>query len=523
MKNSNGGLGTCKRHAMGIAALVGAALFALPAQAQEGELVVAAPQEVQSLQAQLTYKEVNAVGLRNVIEQLVGLDTDNGEFFPMLATSWEQVEPTRWRFTLREGVNFHDGSPFNAEAAGVSITWAWDEENKHQIRESAGPAISYEVVDEFTLDLVTADPDPLLLKRMYLTGIGSAKQIQETPTEYDFQPIGTGPYKFVEWVAGQYWSMEAYPGWWGNTAGDSYGEMEFEKVKIVFRPEPEVRAAMVESGEADIAMAISNDQCERLRAAESTDCLIKASDVYLFSKLDVTGAHPALEDVRMRTAIDLAIDIESIAEFILAGIAEPMDGQMIVEGGAGYDPDVEDYGFDPDKARGLVEEMRSEGIEIPTIHIASRIGNFPRNGEVIEAMGFMLSEVGIENTVGLEEPAFYNEWVTTRPTRDRSNMAVHILNDPLSDYALGYSALYSCWHAFSSFCNEELDEMHRQASQLTGEERNEALQELVRRIHEEHAVLPIANLAGAFGVAADLEWTFGRDQRIVAVNISRSE
>ena len=85
---------------------------------QEGEenLSSSRTREPQSMQAQVTYKEVNGVGLRNVIENLTRIDPNTNEVLPMLATSWEQVEPTRWHFKLREGVMFHDGSPMDGEA-----------------------------------------------------------------------------------------------------------------------------------------------------------------------------------------------------------------------------------------------------------------------------------------------------------------------------------------------------------------------------------------------------------------------
>ena len=91
-----------------------------------GELVVVANQEPQSMQAQVTYKEVNGVGLRNVIENLTRIDPETNEVLPMLATGWEQVEPTRWHFKLREGVMFHDGSPMDGEAVAVSINLKFD-------------------------------------------------------------------------------------------------------------------------------------------------------------------------------------------------------------------------------------------------------------------------------------------------------------------------------------------------------------------------------------------------------------
>ena len=93
----------------------------------------------------------------------------------MLATSWEQVEPTRWHFKLREGVKFHDGSPMDGEAVAVSINWLWSDANNYSVREMMGPQISAEPVDATTVAVITAAPDPLLPRRIYLGGVTSGQ------------------------------------------------------------------------------------------------------------------------------------------------------------------------------------------------------------------------------------------------------------------------------------------------------------------------------------------------------------
>jgi peptide/nickel transport system substrate-binding protein len=481
-------------------------------------MVVVANQEPQSLQAQLTYKEVNAVGLRNVIEQLVGLDAD-GNLYGMLANSWEQIDDTTWRFELREGVSFHDGSPFNAESAEISIEWVWDEGNAFTIRELAGPNIDVVPVSEYVINIKTAEPDPLLPQRMYLAGIGSAKQIQEDSIAHDHTPIGTGPYIFEAWNRGQDWTMTANPDWWGITAEDAYGEQYFERVTVQFRSETQVRAAAVQSGEADIAMFISDSQCGQFDEDPDLQCFAKTSDTYVFFRLDYTGAHPSLSDPRVREAVYLAIDNDGIVSQIM-GLGEPLEGQLLPKIAMGAVDSLEDYGYDPDRARMLIDEAKADGIEIPSIHIAARVGSTPRNDQIIEAIGFFLNEVGIETTVALEEPAIFNEWVTTRPTEVRASAWIHPMQNPLMDNALIMKANYSCVSVVSVYCNEDLDAKANAASQLVGDDRDQALQELVQFVHDERIVNPIAMVARAYGTAAGLNWEFGIDHRIIAVDMS---
>ena len=328
------------------------------AQGGGGELVIVANQEPQSMQAQVTYKEINSVGLRNVIEQLTRLDDDTGEVLPMLATSWEQVEPTVWHFKLREGITFHDGTPLTGEAAAVGISWAWSPDNNYDIRANMGPQITAEAVDESTVAVITAAPDPLLPKRMYLGGISSAKQILEDPGSYDVHPIGTGPYVFDEWRQGQFWTMKANPDWWGNTAGDTYGEIYFDSLRVVWRPEPIVRSAMVEGGEAHIAMFLTKEECARFDSAGGIKCMVKGSDTFLQFRLDYHGADPLLEDVNFRKAIFTGIDWDGIRQNLM-GLGEPLAGQMLPSVATGFHDGIQQYRVRPDGRQG--HRRRAEG------------------------------------------------------------------------------------------------------------------------------------------------------------------
>jgi ABC-type transport system substrate-binding protein len=152
---------------------------------------------------------------------------------------------------------------------------------------------------------------------MYLGGNSSMKQIEENPGAVDETPIGTGPCRFVEWRKGQDWSAEVNPDWWGHESEDAYGDVTFERLRFVFCTEPAVRAAMVETGEADFGMFVTPEQCEAAEAEDGTKCISAPSDSYLFFRPDVTGAHPAFEDLRVRQAIFHAIDRQAIIDHIM--------------------------------------------------------------------------------------------------------------------------------------------------------------------------------------------------------------
>jgi len=483
-----------------------------------GELVVVANQEPQSMQAQVTYKEINGVGLRNVIENLTRIDPATNEVLPMLATSWEQVEPTVWHFTLREGVSFHDGTPLDGEAAAVSINWLYDPENNYSVREMMGPQITAEAVDEKTVAVITEAADPLLPRRIYLAGLTSAKQILEDPADHDVHPIGTGPYVFDEWKQGQYWTATANPDWWGNDADDTYGEIFFDSLRVVWRPEPIVRAAMVESNEAHIAMFLTKEECDRFKAEDGTDCIVKGSDTFLQFRPDYHGAHPLMADVDFRKAVFTGIDWEGI-RVNLMGLGEPLAGQMLPEAATGFHDGIEQYPYDPEGAKAIVDDFKANGEEIPTLYIATRIGSTPRNGEMVEAMGAMLGAVGIPTRVAVEEPGVFNPWATTKPDPQRSGAWLHVQANPLLDYGATFGAHYSCEGIVSVFCDPDFEARVAEASSLSGDERHAALRELVKEGHDRYVVGAVGLLQRAYGVPDGMEWDFGLDHRIIAVNM----
>jgi peptide/nickel transport system substrate-binding protein len=511
----------------GIAGLAAAATLAFAgslaiAQERSG-LIIVTHAENQAMQAQQTYKEVNSPGLRNVIEQLLTVDLETNELMPMLATDWEQVDELTWRFTLREGVSFHDGSPFNAEAAAFAVNWVWSPDNAFHIRETMGPQISAEVVDEYTIDVKTPIPDPLIPWRMYLGGISSMKQIQESPATVDENPIGTGPYRFVEWRKGQYWSAETNPDWWGLNASDAYGEVSFDTLRFEFRREPAVRAAMVETGEADFAMFVTPEQCTDADRREATQCIVAPSDSYLFLRPDVTGAHPAFEDLRVRQAIFHAIDRQAIIDHIM-GVGEYLGSQMLTSDAAGYNPDLPDYDYDPERARALLDEARADGVPVDeaNVMVAARVGSVPRIGEIIEVVGGMLSEAGLNNRVELQEQGRIIEWFLTRPSSTRANILIHPGGNPLWDYSLTLRALYHCATIVSMHCDEDFDRRLEEASLLGGEERAAAFRELVAEMHAKYVILPMARISWTYALRSDLDWRFRLDQRLVAVQMARN-
>lgn len=485
---------------------------------QSDLLVVAVPSENTTLASHQSPQEVNSPGLKNIYEGLVTRDPVTNEIVGELATSWEQIEPTRWRFVLREGVKFHDGTDFNADAAAFAINFLFADEEDRLLRSFMGSQTTAEVVDDMTIDVITEEPDPIIPERMYFTGIPSKRLLEEQYDTYETNPIGTGPYMYDEWVRGQYFQIKANPDWWGLTSDDAIGEITFDRVRFVPRPEGGVRTSLIQTGEAQLAMFLSAEQCDTLRAASGTDCVQGPSVETLFIRFDTPN--PVLADARVRRAIILATDRATINDSVLGGQIT-LGSQIVGPASFGFDPDLEPYPFDPDQARALIAEARADGVPVDQpLMINMRQEAIPRIEEVGQAMQQMLRDVGLNVDLQLQEASIYNPEYGEKPTASRNYITVHpVGNDPM-DAASSYQSYGTCDRGISGICDPALDALIAEASQAVGEERRALLQQVGGYIHDNALLGFFGQLDLAYGVVEGFEWNVPLDHRLHATRMS---
>ncbi|TCS56534.1 peptide/nickel transport system substrate-binding protein [Primorskyibacter sedentarius] len=524
-------------HKLSVLALIvaQAAVVAGPAlAAPAGEFVIAVHQEPQDLAAQGAYKEINAPGLRNVLEPLIATDPATGEYIPVLATSWERVDDKTVRVTLREGVKFHDSTDMTAEAVAAAVSFVWNPESSFTIQEYAGPGVmSAKATGPLEIEVTSTEPDPMLEFRLTLTGISSAKQIEERPAEHFSHPIGTGPYVFDEWVRGQYWTANANLDWWGLNAEDAYGEAtpQFETLRFVFRPEGSARNAMVRTGEAHLATNPSPEDCVAAEDNDGYSCVTGPSDAYLYGRLDQSlHAHPALQDIRVRKAIFHALDYEGIADLI--GLASVPQGQLGTPDMLGFNENLSQYEYNPDFARQLVEEARADGVDVDglVVEVVGR-SSTPRVGSVTEVIGFFLDQVGIKTEINVQLPDVFNPRVRIKgyvEEAPRAMMQVHVKQNASGEFGTNMLGNYACPNIddpsgasrSSVHCNPEFDAKLATALTLSGDERDAALKELVGFLYGQYPIIPLALLDKGYLVGDQYNYTFGVDHRFLAVNVT---
>ena len=469
--------------------------------APSGKVTLAMTVEPDTLENWRAYSTDGHPVLRNIQEALLNRDPVTNELVGELATSWEQVDDVTWRFQLREGVTFHNGEAFNAEVAAFGINYTWSPENNFQIYQYVGPDMTATAVDEYTLDIVTEAPDPILPSRLYFSPLPSMRQVQEDPDSLPVNPIGTGPYIFSEWNRGQYILMEANPDWWGHTADDAHGEVTIQEAEFVFRGESAVRAAMVTAGEAQFARFVAPEDC-----ATTPQCKTASSVETIFLRMDTM--HTVMSDVRIRQAIGLAVDKQAVADQLFGG-GEPAS-QLVGPSATGYNEELEPYPYDLDQARQLVEEAAADGVPIEDpITVATRQGIYLRNDEFAEYVANQLNEIGLNAHSEVIEIAQYNEQFDVNYAdvpEDRGWIATNPHGNEIMDVSSTAQAYYSCDGGSSTYCDPALDEALDAAIPLTGEEREEALADVTRMYYEDYGSIPIIHMPLNYSLAENVTW-----------------
>ncbi|WP_100011518.1 glutathione ABC transporter substrate-binding protein [Lentibacillus sediminis] len=297
----------------------------------------------------------------NIFETLVRHD-ENMELQPELAKSWENIDENTWEFKLQEGVTFHDGSEFNAEVVKANLERVQDPD----VAAPAGYLLEMieeiEVVDEYTVRLTTEYPFGGLPAHLAhpTAGMVSPEQIEadyaameegnEPGSVINQTPIGTGYFKFDEWVPGQHVRLVKNEDYWN-------GQAKLDSVTFKVVPEDLTRIAELETGTSHISNPLSPSDVERIESAEGLYVSRQGS-----VSLDYIGFNMNKEpfnDKRVRQAISMAIDKEQILEGIYNGVGTPAAGPL-APNVFGYDENLEGLEHDPEKARELLAEAGYE-------------------------------------------------------------------------------------------------------------------------------------------------------------------
>jgi ABC-type dipeptide transport system, periplasmic component len=437
----------------------------------------------------------NAQVVDNIFDRLVMRDTEM-KLIPGLATEWSQVDDLTWEFKLRQGVKFHNGEDFNAEAVKFSIDRVLDPASNAPTLSYISTIDSVEVVDDYTVRVKTKTPDPLIPTRFsrYPTEVVPPKYVKEVGNEVFAQkPVGTGPYKFVEWVKDDRVVLEANQDYWNGVPAVT---------KVTWRsiPESSTRIGALLAGEVDIATPVAPQDIETVSKSDK----VRISKVERGGNIVYVGLktdEKPFTDVRVRQALNYAIDRDSIVKSVLTDTAVKTFS-MIGPKDFGYDGEPAGYTYDSEKAKKLLAEAGyPNGFETSL----DCVNWYIKCTDVGQAIAAQLAQVGIKIKVNSIESSVYRTSVPAKKQAPMYFLGWSSTNSLDADAAI-YAVLHS-GQSYSTYSNAEVDKMLDSARSSTKpEERSQLYSSIQKNVIEDAPRIFLYQENKYIGVSNKIDW-----------------
>jgi peptide/nickel transport system substrate-binding protein len=463
-----------------------------------GTLTIAMAADMDNLDPQAGIGIV-AYPLFALYDSLLKVSRD-GELVPSLATSWEAVDDRTYRYTLREGITFHSGNPFNAEAVKASVD---------RYLEPGVPARSYtllnmiesvEVEDEYTVIFNLNEPFPSFPYHTahVISLVVDAEQANEVgAAEFTLNPSGTGPFMLEEWVPNDHITLVRNPNYWQE------GKPQLERITYRVIPDEATRIVALEAGEVDVVIGVPPAEVQRLE--QDSNFIVDMQTISRSVYLGFPFHDEIFQDIAVRQAISHAINTGDIVDFVQEGTVERSTTfyPPFIFGSA--EGEIETvYEYDPDGARALLEEAgwvdsNGDGIrekdgqplEVTLTFPSAVLPNMRPTAEVIQEN---LREVGIGVTLDEREwAAFVGDWI------GKNIPQMYIMGVAANTGALEYVfpnqwTTDGSWNA-SNYSNPEIDALFEEASQtVDDEERRGMAQELQQILASDAVAVPLFHM-----------------------------
>lgn len=456
---------------------------------QSSDLETMDPQAVSSTTADRIFKNMHAY----MFYWDENVELENG-----VVEDYEQKDDETWVFQLKEGIEFHNGDALTAEDVKFSLERVMEDSSLKQYL-YFNQLKEVNVLGEYEVEIKTDGPMTTLLTLLAKSGseILPKNYIDEVGmSEFQNDPIGAGPYKFVEWQKDAHVVLEPFEDYYD-------GEPKWKEVIIRSIPENSTRVGELISGDVDIITDVPPNEWDRVNGGEDTAVIEGATTRVMLLIVRLTDG-TVTADPKVREAIELAIDNKSIVDNLFDGKAVPVRSR-VPENVFGSDPNLYDeYLYDVEKAKSLLAEAGyPDGVEIT---MTAPNGNYPLDSEVAEMIAAMLGEAGITVNIELLESSAFSE-VYNNGTNEELLMIG--LADGLLD------ASYSLTHytearaaGQTDFYNEEAEELYYTAiGNNNDDERIEQYQRIQQIAAEERPHIFLYQLPAFYGVDSNIQFS----------------
>lgn len=403
-------IGMRLRHLAGAVALTLTTL-ALPAAAQE--LTIGLGASVTSIDPHFHALNPNNQVAMHIFDRLIHKDQQQ-RLIPGLATEWKAIDDTTWEFKLRKGVKFHDGNEFTAEDVVASIRRVpWVPNSPSSFRIYTNAVTGTEIVDPYTLRLKTAAVYPLL--PLDIASINIVSKAHEQSPTVDFNggraAVGTGPFKFVEYVPGERIVLARNDAYWGPKPA-------WARVTMKLITNNSARVAALLAGDVQLIEYVPATDYAQLKANANITVSQIVGNRFIYLHVDsfrdespfVTDKSGAvlkknpLKDARVRKALSKAINRQGITQNVMEGLAIPAGGVM-ADGFFGASPKLKPEPQDIEGAKKLLAEAGYPNGFGLTIHGPN--DRYPNDAKVLQAIGAMFNRIGVDTKVVTQPWAVY--------------------------------------------------------------------------------------------------------------------
>jgi peptide/nickel transport system substrate-binding protein len=459
------------------------------------EIVIALGSEPTTLDPQLREDGGERAVNDNIYETLMAR-TPDGALVPGLAAAEPRLlDASTWEVTLRSGITFHNGEPFNADAVVYSIKRIIDPQFNSEQMSFFNTIKDAQKVDDLTVKIVTDGPDPILLSRLYWMKMVPPSHSKDA--KFAETPVGTGPYRFVRWNRGQNIVLEGNESYWG-------GKPEIEKVTYRFVSDPGTRLAGLKAGEFDVITNLLPEFKDQVPQAIHVMGLE-------FPIIILNADAGPTKDVRVRQALNYAVDKRALAEGLFEGFAQISPGQLLSPSFFGFNKEVEAYPFDPEKAKALLKEAGAEGV---TVEIIGTAGRWLKDREIVEAVSAFWDRVGIKSRVRIFE---FNEYLNRLFDRKTRADAIFVVSsNELMDADKSFSAYYKAGGIGSSNSDQELAGLIDAARTETNPaKRADLYHRAVALAHDQAYFVWLLNIEDVYGVSKRVDWSARVDAKLL--------
>jgi peptide/nickel transport system substrate-binding protein len=469
------------------------------------EVVVAFAAEPRSLLPNTIVDWTTNDQVEHMYDRLVDRDPKTYKPAPMLATGWKIVNDTTWEFALRQGIRFHNGEPFTAASVKATMDYIKDPANKSHYLPRWALVKEVQVVNDYTVRFVTEKPWPGLIDRMAATDFlpMPPKALKEQGIQVlADRPIGTGPFKFVQWARDERLVLERNPDYW-------QGAPDVSRVTFRFIPEFSARLAALLAGEIDIMKDVPPHAVEAVD--RSGKARVRATVSSRINYLALVNLKPGpMQDLRVRKAIHHGVNVDELIQQVLKGRASKMCGPLSPLN-VDYSPKVECLKYDPARAQALLKEAGQDPTKL-ALSLDTPSGRYPLDKDISLAIAAQLQRLGIKVNVVVNEWGTHLDKIKNRTTGDMFYLGW----GPALDAQGTIEQLFQSAPTYSSYGgNKVIEDKIAQAVTIVDPKRRlEAWAELQQLVAAEVPWVFLWQQHDLYGVANWIEWTPRADEKV---------